>query len=100
MNKLEKINLIKIDTECYEPYVLKGYHKYLNFHKPIIFIEILYDQIGQYVQEIVEKLTNNAYIYFFIDENQGLIQSNQIVRKSDKYFNYLLIPINKIDYIH
>jgi hypothetical protein len=32
------------------------------------------------------------YDYYFIDEEKGLLKVENIIRRSDKYFNYLLIP--------
>lgn len=83
-NGLEKIDLIKIDVETHEPEVLKGFNEYLVKFKPILLIEILNDEIGEKVFEIVKDLD---YLFFNIDENGGVRQVDKIV-KSD-YYNYL-----------
>lgn len=83
--KISKIDLIKIDVETHEPEVLEGYKKYLLTHKPSILIEILSDEIGEKVQEIVAPLN---YLYFNIGESSGIKKVDNIT-KSD-HFNYLL----------
>jgi FkbM family methyltransferase len=81
---LKKIDLIKIDVETHEPEVLKGFGEYFTKFKPVLLIEILNDDIGNRVYEIVKDLN---YLYFNIDEKGGIRQVEKIV-KSD-YFNYL-----------
>lgn len=83
--KISKIDLIKIDVETHEPEVLEGYKNHLLTHKPSILIEILSDEIGEKVQEIVAPLN---YLYFNIGESSGIRQVDNIT-KSD-HFNYLL----------
>ncbi|GAB4446646.1 MAG: hypothetical protein Fur0028_01260 [Bacteroidales bacterium] len=92
-NKIPKIDLIKIDVETHEPMVLEGYSRYFKIHKPKILIEVLYDNIGENIQSFIEK-SEIFYNYYFIDEQRGLIKVNDIKRRSDKYFNYLLVPKN------
>lgn len=89
-HSLDKLDLIKIDVETHEPEVLNGFNEYLSKFKPILLIEILNDEIGQQVFEIVKDL---GYLYFNIDENSGVRQVNKI-SKSD-YYNYLLCDEKK-----
>ncbi|MCX7954920.1 MAG: FkbM family methyltransferase [Bacteroidales bacterium] len=91
-NNIKKIDLLKIDVETHEPFVLKGYNNIIN-HNPYILIEILYDYIGQEIEEILNSY-GVKYEYFFINEEKGLQKTSTIKRMSDKYFNYLLIPYN------
>jgi FkbM family methyltransferase len=91
-NQIAKIDLIKIDVEAFEPKVLDGYAKYFSVHKPILLIEILYNHIGEQVQRFIEA-SMVKYDYFFIDEEKGLVKVKDIRRYSDKYFNYLLVPL-------
>ncbi len=92
-NNIAKIDLIKIDTEASEPYVLDGYSKYFTIHRPTLLIEVLYDHIGEKIQTFIDK-SGIPYDFFFIDEENGLIKKDLIRRNSDKYFNYLLKPKN------
>lgn len=88
-NKLEKIDLIKIDVETFEPNVLEGYKNYLAVHKPDILIEVLTDEVGQKLQKIFDGL---GYCYFNIDDKNGKIRKTDTITKSD-HFNYLLTDV-------
>jgi len=79
------IDLIKIDVEGHEPEVLIGFERYIEKFKPTIIVEILTDEAGRKVQELVEKYN---YLYFDIDENSGAIQKSNITRSSS--YNYIL----------
>ncbi len=83
-NKITRIDLMKIDVETHEPEVLIGFSKYLEKFRPTLLIEILTDEIGSRVQQIVGGL---GYLYFNIDE-QGAIRKEDTIKKSD-YYNYL-----------
>ncbi len=95
-NKISKIDLIKIDVETHEPDVLVGYSEYFAIHKPIILIEVLFDKVGEKIQSFIEQHSQVKYTYFFVHEDLGLQQSDRINRKTDTYFNYLLIPQDKL----
>lgn len=84
-NKIERIDLLKIDVETHEPEVIKGFSKYLMAFKPAILIEILNDEVGSQIQKAVEGL---GYLYFNIDE-RGPIRRVDRILKSD-YYNFLL----------
>lgn len=84
-NKINTLDLMKIDVETHEPEVLEGMGEYLAKFKPTMIIEILDDVVGQKVQE---RLKDLGYLYFNIDERGPIRQTNEI-GKSD-YFNYLL----------
>ena len=84
-NNLKKIDLLKLDVETHEPEVMEGFKKYLKEFSPVILIEILNDEVGAKVQEIVSGID---YLYFNIDERSGIRRVDTIT-KSD-YYNYLL----------
>ena len=84
-NRIKKIDLIKIDVETHEPQVLEGFQHFLLKFTPTILVEILDDSIGRKVERCVKNLD---YLYFNIDENGGIRQTDKIV-KSD-FYNYLL----------
>lgn len=83
--KIEGVDLIKIDVETHEPEVLEGFSHYLKLYRPTLLIEILNDEVGGRVEDLIRNLD---YIYFNIDERRGVRQVSHIT-KSD-YFNYLL----------
>ena len=84
--KLERIDLMKIDVEAHEPEVLSGMGQYLGQFRPTILIEILHDEIGERVERLVE---NYGYLYFNIDDHAGTVRQVEHIGKSD-FWNYLL----------
>ncbi|HSY60471.1 MAG TPA: FkbM family methyltransferase [Cytophaga sp.] len=83
-NKIEKIDLIKIDVETHEAEVLEGFSDFLSAHKPSMLIEILTDEIGKKIETLVKDMN---YLYFNIDE-AGNIRQVPNLSKSD-FYNYL-----------
>ncbi len=84
-NKLDNIDVLKIDVETHEAEVLRGMGKYLDIMRPAMLIEILNDEVGEAVQDL---LKDKGYLYFNIDELGGVRQVSSIT-KSD-YYNYLV----------
>lgn len=91
-NNIKSIDLIKLDVEMHEPAVLKGYLDYLNIHLPVIFIEILNDNIAEII-----------YGYTYLNYDFYQLLSYKKVRKVESFeivmgvWNYLLIPKLKAD---
>ncbi|MBE0623745.1 MAG: FkbM family methyltransferase [Burkholderiales bacterium] len=85
-NRVDNIDLIKIDVETHEAEVLQGMGEYLDKFRPTILIEILNDEVGRNVQQIVG---GKGYLYFNIDDRTGSIRRVTNIAKSDLY-NYLL----------
>ena len=86
INKIDKVDLLKIDVETHEPNVLNGYRKYLELHRPDFLIEVLTDDVGDKLFQIFDGL---GYYYFNIDDKNGTIRRTNKICKSD-YFNYLI----------
>ncbi len=84
-NNISKIDIIKIDVELHEVEVMEGFSEYLDKFRPTILIEILNNEIGNKIQQLVSGLD---YLFFNIDETKGIRQVENI-GKSD-YYNYLL----------
>ncbi len=83
--KLEKIDLIKIDVETHEAEVLEGMGDYLAKFKPTLLIEILNNEVAKDVNQLLENLD---YLFFDIDEI-GLPKQVKHISKSS-YYNYLV----------
>ena len=85
-NKLERIDLIKIDVETHEPEVLDGMGEYLDKFKPDFLIEI-------WDKDCAVKINNffkdKGYLYFDIDDkNDSVVQKDEITVSS--FWNYLI----------
>ena len=90
--EIKKIDLMKIDVESFEPEVLEGLGPYLKKFQPPIIIEILGEDIGRRVDEIMKGLD---YLYFKVENNRKLVRTehirNEIVREDDDH-NYFFCP--------
>ena len=84
-NKIQHIDLMKIDVETHEPEVLEGFDRYLQLFRPTILIEVLDDEVGAKVESIVR---DKGYLYFNIDERSGIRKVDTITQSA--FFNYLL----------
>jgi len=85
-----KVDLIKLDVEMHEPEAIEGMLNTIKRDKPSILVEILTDEIGKQIQEL---LKNEDYSFYSIDEvNPPKKVMN--LKKSDHY-NYLLIHTDK-----
>lgn len=89
--KIDHIDLVKIDVETHEPEVMKGF-SLIKKYQPNILIEILSDEIGEKVQNEIE-LYGARHIYFDIDEETGPRRVKHIRRSSG--MNFLLTTETK-----
>jgi len=93
-NSIKAIDLLKIDVETLEFEVLAGYEELLLEHEPIIVLEIQTNEIGSNIETLAVK---EQYLYYAIDESQGLIPVTELGKEKDN--NYLLCPKSKIELI-
>ncbi len=84
-NSIENIDLMKIDVETHESEVLEGMGEYLHLLQPTLLIEILNDEVGKKVQDLLKGID---YLFFNIDEI-GIPKRVTNIVKSD-YYNYLI----------
>ncbi len=85
-----KVDLIKLDVEMHEKEALDGMRNIILKDRPILLIEILTEQLGK---EITLFFNGLDYLYFNIDEKNGLSEVSEI-SKSNTY-NYLILPSEK-----
>lgn len=85
-NKIEKIDLMKIDVETHEPEVLEGMGEYFDKFKPDLLIEVWDKECAAKLNHIFK---NKGYLYFDIDDKNDVItQKNEITVSS--FWNYLI----------
>lgn len=90
-NKIQSVDLVKLDVETFEPQVIEGFKKYLPVMKPTFLIEVLTDEVGAKLQHMFDGL---GYIYFNIDDRNDTVRRVNKITKSD-YFNYLFCSERK-----
>lgn len=91
-NKIDSVDLMKIDVETHEPKVLEGMQKCLKEYKPILLIEILNKEVAD---KINKWLTNGAYLLYNINEEKGYECVESL--SSSSHFNYVICPVEKED---
>lgn len=84
-----RVDLIKIDAEGNDHYVIFGMKDLLKSSRPAILMEVQNDIIAQSIQSCLPP----SYLFYSIDETQGLLQQDSI--KSGLSLNYFLCPAEK-----
>ena len=87
------VDLVKMDIEGGEPYVVRGMSRILSENGPLILIEVLCNEHGAELEELLKPFD---YAYFLVDETRGLIASDTIERRFQHSHNFLLVPRKKI----
>lgn len=92
-NRLEKVDLIKIDTEATEHLVLGGATEILERDRPLIVMEIL----GHRTEKALERIFQDRPYRSFLITNRGLVPASSFVGDPTYRFrNFLLIPQNRM----
>ena len=81
---ITSLDLVKIDVETHEPEVLEGFGSYLKKFQPTVLIEILNEEVASRVTKMIEGI---PYMYFNIDENNGIRQVSKLTKSDD--YNFL-----------
>ena len=92
MNNIQKVDLIKMDTEATEPQVLEGARKLIERDRPIIICEVLHGYTEKALHAVLDDL---SYKYFWITDD-GLIETEIVGDGTWQYLNYLFVPKNKV----
>jgi FkbM family methyltransferase len=87
------IDLVKMDIEGGEPFVIRGMNRILAENGPLILIEVLSNEAGAELDALMKPFD---YAYFFIDETSGLVPSATIDRRHPHSHNFLLVPRTKL----
>ena len=92
---LNKIDLIKLDTECTEHLILQSSIDVINKYHPIIICEV-YDVIENEIQECINKMTN-YFIYQYLELDHKLIRIEKLidVTKDHANRNFIFCPKEK-----
>ncbi len=88
-------DLIKIDAERHETYVVRGLGEILQKQQPTILIEVLNDEIGIELEQLFRP---HAYKFYNIVDNVAPLETEQIRRT--KYPNYLICTAETAAYLN
>jgi FkbM family methyltransferase len=73
-NDLKRVDMIKLDTEGYETFVLQGSRTVLSRWRPALLIEVsrdLLSVVGSSVRELDALLRAEGYTFYGVDEGTG-----------------------------
>jgi len=90
-NKINCIDIIKIDTEASEHLVFEGGINVLKDFRPIIFCEVIPNKIESKINAIFEPLSYSFYKAY----PEGLIKFNSLMESYDDCIDYLIVPNEK-----
>ena len=94
-NNILKVDLVKIDVELHEPEIIRGFDKYLNKFKPIVFIEVLTDEIANELNSLIDL--NNYCIYHLRGEGK-VVQQDKFTQHSG-LMNFVIFHKDKKAFI-
>ena len=85
LHRLPRVDLMKVDVEMHEPEVLRGMGPYLKRYQPTLLIEIMTNEIGRGVEEVIREC---GYRYFSINES-GQVEPKRSIEAINES-NYLI----------
>ncbi|MDG1797586.1 MAG: FkbM family methyltransferase [Flavobacteriales bacterium] len=86
LNKIKKIDLIKLDVEMHEAEVIEGFKEFLGKFKPIIIIEVLETSVAEKLNSLFDL---KEYLIFHL---YGFKQVKEVKQFSPKlpFYNFLI----------
>ena len=89
-HRIDRIDLLKIDTESTEPDVLRGAAEVLRRHRPVILCEVLHGLTERALHDVMDA---ERYAFFSIRDD-GLTKVDRIVGDSTyRFLNFLVVPV-------
>jgi FkbM family methyltransferase len=83
--RLDRLDLVKLDVEGWEPQALEGLGSYLATYRPDLLIEILSIEAARRVEDLLRGL---EYVYLDIDEKNSPRRVDRLDKSS--HWNYLV----------
>ena len=94
-NKLPKLNLIKVDTEGYDLYVVKSISEIIDLYRPQLILEVFKNTSEAYRKELFSFLIERNYEIFFV-EGSNICNFHKKLNLSDiniqKHYDIVCIP--------
>jgi FkbM family methyltransferase len=97
-NSLKQLDLIKLDTECTEHYILKSSLDTIKKHQPIIICEV-YNVIENEVEQVISSLPGYAIYYYQNHKLKRINRFKETGGNSEEDRNFVFCPKSKIDRI-
>lgn len=98
--RLDKVDVIKVDTEYTEHLVIEGAHETLEKFRPSLLIEILNDPQAEQIQNLLQ---NRRYRFFQMRPN-GIVPITRLTLGDarDTNCNFLFLPEEKVrsEWVH
>lgn len=94
---IKKINIIKVDAEGHDLFVLEGARNSIRKFKPIILVEVSSQNLknaGHSIEDLISIFGSlNYQIYYFVDNNR-LVKSppEYTINPKNSYFNIVCYP--------
>jgi FkbM family methyltransferase len=97
-NKINKVDLIKIDVELHELEVFRGMTRTLKNLQPLIIFECLVQDIADQLQVILDQ---NDYVYYHLEggANFKLQKVDTLLGRLNKDWNYFACHKSKVEVI-
>jgi FkbM family methyltransferase len=84
-NNVPRVDLLKIDVETHEPWVLEGAIDIIKKYRPSMIIEILNETVASRVSSLTKEFN---YLYYELNEATGPILRSHI--RPHQFTNYLI----------
>jgi FkbM family methyltransferase len=88
-NKIERLDLVKIDVDWHEVAICEGFRERFKKDKPTLLIEILRDYVAQGIEDNLHT-AELGYLYFSIHERKGTIRQMPDMTKRGDNMNFLI----------
>jgi FkbM family methyltransferase len=85
---INKIDLIKIDVELHEPAVFKGMCNTLTKYKPFILFEVLINEIGENLKQLLYGLDYEMFHFYRDKKTFKLVKVHELKGRINKDWNY------------
>lgn len=92
---ISKLDLIKIDVELHEPEIIEGFGKYLKEYNPIVFIEVLTEEIANKLNNLIPL--DDYHLYHLKEEGVVVPQNKFSVHPC--LWNYVVFHKSKKQFI-
>jgi FkbM family methyltransferase len=91
-NNISKVDLIKIDVELFEKQVLDGSLNCLKNHRPIVFFEVLTDEVANNLQPIFTSLNYSLFHLDVEHRRPKVVEVDKLYLNQNNLWNFLAIP--------